>query len=621
MDLENSELENENTDNLIDNFCNKITADLFKKIDSAKEIRSNFESMNEILEPLNETKIFYENPELKITKTVRSKIQIITPKKELDKDDENLIKDIKCFQSGYEESANESIKTIDNVKKNFTELSKSVNSLIEAIELTKKEYFETIKEMMNPIIIEIDKIESVDKTKFSKGKIINYNDMKDKLDTKIKIYDETLARIIKDKKEILRQINDNIKIYIDLLNSLDEPINTMIAKMENVFDIFEEKSKIFINIVYNYKSPEEKKQALILFREILKLNSEIILLVAENIEKLNKQNDNIKDKKNQCSADLQKIRVNNMNSSEKLTNLQEEAQIIMKDINNLLKLLNLPKEEYHKKKIKGLQLFNIQNKIIEGTDEIIKANQKIEVDFTKLKKYIEEKNENINEVFTLDLTFIMDITGSMGRYLQFAKEKILSVINKIMEDTTVIVKLGFVGYRDYLDNPTLEYIIYPELTKDIEMVKNFIKSAQVGGGGDCEDMTGGLNIALNYKWKSRTRFAMLIADMPCHGIQYHGRSYDSFPNGDQKYKIDEIVEKFASKNINLFCINIQDTTEILYNNFKTYYKKGKKTNSVADVFVKDFKEEPGKLADIIVQKAKEFYAKRHETTINDEDEN
>ena len=117
MDLENIELEDENIDYLIENFCNKINTDLFKKIYSAKEIRSNFESMNEILEPLNETKIFYENPELKITNTVRTKIQIITPKKDLNKDDENLIKDIKCFQAGYEESAEETIKTIDNIKK------------------------------------------------------------------------------------------------------------------------------------------------------------------------------------------------------------------------------------------------------------------------------------------------------------------------------------------------------------------------------------------------------------------------------------------------------------------------------------------------------------------------
>ena len=67
-------------------------ADEYQNILSGKEIFSNFEAMNEILEPLNKTKIFYENPGLKITKTLRSKIQIITPYKELNKDDQNLIK-------------------------------------------------------------------------------------------------------------------------------------------------------------------------------------------------------------------------------------------------------------------------------------------------------------------------------------------------------------------------------------------------------------------------------------------------------------------------------------------------------------------------------------------------
>ena len=619
MDLNNILIEeDEKCDELIDDFCNKLTTGLFKRINSAKEIRSNFESMNEILEPLNETKIFYENPELKITKAIRSKLQIITPTKQLDKDDENLIKDIKCFQNGYEESADEAIKTIDNVKHNFSELSKSVKALIDAIELTKKEYFETLKEMENPMIIEIEKIESVDKTKFNKGKLINYNDMKEKIDKKVKVYDEALVTIIKDKKEILKQIKANIKIYIDLLNGLDEPINTMIGKMENVFDKFEDKSQKFINIVYNYKTPEEKKEALNIFREIQKLDNEIISLVSENIEKLKSQNENIKDKKKKCTTDLQNIRVNNMNSSEKLTSLQEDTQNIMKDINDLLKLLNIPKVKINQKELKGLQLYHINNKILEGTENMMVANQKLEVNFSKLKKFIEEKNETINQVFNLDLAFIMDITGSMGRYLEFAKQKILFVINKIMEDSTVIVKLGFVGYRDYLDNPDYEYIIYPELTKDIEMVKNFIKSAKVGGGGDCEDMAGGLNSALNYKWKSRSRFAMLIADRPCHGIQYHGLSgFDSFSNGDSKYKIDEIIQNFASKNINLMCLNLGDETEKLYNNFKIYYKKGLKPNSNADLIVIDFKEEPAKLADIIVKKAKELYEKRHETTIID----
>ena len=58
---------------------------------------------------------------------------------------------------------------------------------------------------------------------------------------------------------------------------------------------------------------------------------------------------------------------------------------------------------------------------------------------------------------------------------------------------------------------------------------------------------------------------MLIADTPCHGIQYHGqKDLDSYPTGDSIYKIDKIVKQYASKNINLLCLNIKDETRILF---------------------------------------------------------
>ena len=620
MDETKNPLDDESNDQLIDDFCNKVNTQEYKDIQTAKVIRSNFVSLNDILEELNETKIFYENPDLKLVKTIKKKLQIITPTKDLNIEDLNLIKDIKTFQEGFEENAEQTINTIDNVKKNFADLSKSVKNLIEAIEKTKVEYFDTLRDMIKPIIVEVEKIENIDKSKLNKEKMVNYNDRKNKLDKSIKPYDEKLAAIIKEKKDILNQIKDNIKLYIDLLNSLDKPINSMIEKMEKIFDTFEEKSNNFINIIYNYKNAEEKKQASAIFREILKLNSDMSHILEENEKELKLQNEDIKNKKKQCNDDLDKIRANNMNSSEKLNQLQEESQNIMKEINDFLKFLNIEKVKYPLKELKGLNLYHIKKQVNEGTENIMKANQKLEADFTKLKKFVDEKVGGISNVFTLDLAFIMDITGSMGSYLDFAKKQIITVINKIMEDTTVIVKLGFVGYRDDLDSKD-EYIVFPEFTKELELVKNFISSSKVGGGGDCEDMGGGLTRGLEYKWKSRTRFAMLIADVPCHGVKYHGvPNYDSYPDGDPRYKIDEIVKKYASKNINLLCLNIKNETRTLYENFKKYYESGKKPNSNSEIIVRDFKEEASKLTDIIVSKAKELYEKRHETTIIDDDE-
>lgn len=622
MEDETNLLEDEENDRRIEEFCKNLNKQDYKDIQSAKVIHYNFESLNEILEPLNEAKIFFENPELKITKTIKSKLQIITLNKQLGKEDSNFIKDIKCIQQGYEESAYEANKRIENIKKNFTELSNSVVSLIDAIEKTKAEYFETIVDMINPMKVEVEKIESIDQSKFTKEKKVNYKDMKNKLDEKIKPYDRNLSQIIKDTKDVLNQVNDNIKIYIDLLNSLDEPINTVIEKMQNVFNNFEEKGKEFINIIYNYKSPEEKKKASTIFREIQKLSEEMKKIFDENSEKLKKQDENIKNKKKKCYEDLQNIRTNNMNISEKMKDLHDQEQDIMREINEFLKFLNKPKVKYYQKELKGLQLFQINKKVIDGTESILVANQKIKADLTKLKEFVDEKDNEINKVFSLDLAFIMDITGSMEPYLTFAKEKIITVINKIMEDSTVMVNLGFVGYRDDLNKEDRggEYVICPELTRDIELVKNLLSLAEVGGGNDiCEDMAGGLYYALQYKWKSRSKFAMLIADAPCHGVQYHGLNDDSdfHKGGDPIYKIDELVKDFAAKNINLMCLNIEEITRKLYENFKKYYKSGLKQNSNSEIIVRDFNEDTSKLTDIIVSKAKEFYNKRHETTINE----
>ena len=121
MEEEDNIMDEDKNDYIIDNFCKKVNAQEFKDIQSAKEIYSNFESMNDILETLNETKIFYENPQLKIIESIKPRLQIITPSKDLIKEDHNLIMDIKCFQKGFEESASEAKNTV------IKSVSKSLN--------------------------------------------------------------------------------------------------------------------------------------------------------------------------------------------------------------------------------------------------------------------------------------------------------------------------------------------------------------------------------------------------------------------------------------------------------------------------------------------------------------
>jgi len=606
----------EDDDVKIDEFLDQLNLEEFQAVKSGKEIGSNFSALNEVLEPMNETQLLFENPELKIDKKIRNKVLVVIPMKAPNPEDDNFLKDIKLYKTIYELDAKKSNELVENVKENFTNLSGSVRALNNSVEKSKKDYFETIKLMMSPMTAQVEKLNKIEVNKFNKEKKLNYEDKRKILDDKIKEYDASLAKIIADKKKILQNVNQNLLTYINLMNKLDGPINSMIDEIENILNTFEEKSKDFINIIMNYSNPEEKKSAMKIFSEIQNLNNKIVSLINDYSLQLIENKKNIEKQIQSCNNDLENIRQNNMSSSERMSELQEDTKEIIKDINDLLKFCSMKKIPQITKDLKGFQLFDIKSKMEEGTKNVIKANEKLEVNLSELKAFVKEKEEILKQVFSLDLVFIMDITGSMEKFVNFTKEKIKFIINKITEESTVIVRLGFMGYRDDLDVKTLEYYKFPELSSDVAYFKQSLESIRVGGGGDCEDMAGGLTRALEYDWKSKSKFAILIADAPCHGIQYHGiTNFDSFPNGDPRYKIDEIIKKYAAKEINLLCLNIVDKTKKLYENFEKYYNRGKKNDSLANIEVQDFSELEN-LASMIVSKSKEFYSRRHENTTN-----
>ena len=610
-----SEIEDEIDDSIeedIDIFLDSLNSEDFQNVISATSVSENFETLNEIIEPLKDLENELQNPSLKINKEVRRKIQVIIPKNKLNDEDSNLIKDIKIFQKGYENNSIKINSTIDNIKNSFKNLSKSVSELIKLIENIKKRYYEQAKQLMSPITDKFNELKNFDKKKFDKKKLDTFESKNKKLEEKIKAYDQKLVNIIKELKSVFQSINSNIQGYLDLLNNLNNPINEMIDKIENIFNQFEERTKKFIDIIYN--NPSKKFEAIKIFQDIKLLNEQIIDSLKKNEVDMQNKDKLLKQKKEECSNDFNKIITKEKETNKKIQDIQKETKSIISEINDLLKFCSLPLINTKIEDFKGLEIDKVKNNVLEGTSNLIKENEKIVVDFSKLKQHINEENDKMNQAITIDLAFVMDITGSMATYLDFAKDKVLDIIESIKKETSATVKLGFIGYRDYHDSKD-EYLIYPELTKESELVKKFISNAKAGGGKDSEDMGGGLTAALNYKWKSNTRFVMLIADAPCHGVQYHEvENFDSLPKGDPKYKIDEIIKKYAENDINLLCLNITAMTVKLYNNFVDYYKKGRKNENSASIFIGVFNEEKQNtdvLADLIVSNAKKFFEKRH----------
>ena len=606
------ELDNDIEEN-IDEFLESLNSEEFKQMLSASVISDNFETLNEIIEPLKDMENELQNPSLKINKEIRRKIQVIIPKKKLNDEESNLIKDIQIFQKGYENNSSKTNSTIDNIKNSFKNLSNSVSDLIQLIENIKEKYYEHAKQLMTPITEKYNDLKNYDESKINKKKLETFRTKKKKIEERIKTYDQKLANIIKELKLVFQSVNNNIQGYLDLLSNINKPINEMIDEIENIFDEFEEKARIFIDIICN--NPDKKYEAIQIFQHIKLLNESILNSIKNKENEMENKDKILKKKKEECSNDFNQILKKEKETSKKIQEIQTETKSLISEINDLLKFCSLPLIKVTIQDFKGLEISKIKDNIEQGTFEIIKENEKIVIDFNKLKAHIDEENEKMNQSITIDLAFVMDITGSMTTYLNFARDKVLQIIEQIIKETSASVNLGFIGYRDYNDSKD-EYLIYPELTKDSEAVKEFISNAKAGGGKDAEDMGGGLTKALNYKWKSNTRFVMLVADAPCHGFQYHEiENFDSLPNGDPQYKMDEIIKKYAENDINLLCLNITALTVKLYNNFVDYYKKGRKNENSASIYIgvfNDEKQDINILVDLIVSNAKKFFERRHD---------
>ena len=171
------------------------------------------------------------------------------------------------------------------------------------------------------------------------------------------------------------------------------------------------------------------------------------------------------------------------------------------------------------------------------------------------------------------------------------------------------IYIGFIGYLDFMDKMLgLEYINI-ELTTDINSITQKIESLKSTGGGDiAEDIAGAFEMALKKDWQGISRFAILAADAPCHGVEFHGRvddkKYDNYPEGDPENRdIKKFVRNFAEKNISLFCAKFSDDTDMMFDIFRKEYNKGIKEGQHCQFTTEKCED----LCEIIIKKAALVY--------------
>ncbi len=119
----------------------------------------------------------------------------------------------------------------------------------------------------------------------------------------------------------------------------------------------------------------------------------------------------------------------------------------------------------------------------------------------------------------IEVTFVLDSTGSMGGLIEGAKQKIWSIANSIIARTpTPQVRIGLVTYRDRGDEYVTESF---DLTDDIDAVFNNLQTFEADGGGDDpESVNQALSEAVRkISWSVDAgvlKIIFLVGDYPPH---------------------------------------------------------------------------------------------------------
>jgi Mg-chelatase subunit ChlD len=127
----------------------------------------------------------------------------------------------------------------------------------------------------------------------------------------------------------------------------------------------------------------------------------------------------------------------------------------------------------------------------------------------------------VDDEKTLDLAFVLDVTGSMAGEIEAMKETIDAVATEIVGTGEANVRLAIVAYRDYGDVPEFQTI---DFTDDLDAFRTGVAGLRADGGGDTpEAVNEAMHLATRLDWdpEASARMAFVIADAPPHPNEEH----------------------------------------------------------------------------------------------------
>ena len=190
------------------------------------------------------------------------------------------------------------------------------------------------------------------------------------------------------------------------------------------------------------------------------------------------------------------------------------------------------------------------------------------------------------EINRVDVCIAMDVTGSMGKYLNASRDTVseaFDTLHTLYPECEFY--LSFVGYRDYGDS---ERFNVAPLTKDIKSVRQYISDVVPEGGDDtAEDVAGALEQISQLDWKGQVKTVFFVTDAPAHGTDYHPiTTGDRYPRGDPDGRIPtKQMAALASRGIDFTIFRVTPEIDKMIEQFDVAYKHDSATGlfTVLDV--------------------------------------
>jgi Alpha-kinase family/von Willebrand factor type A domain len=220
-----------------------------------------------------------------------------------------------------------------------------------------------------------------------------------------------------------------------------------------------------------------------------------------------------------------------------------------------VKLSTATKEEMDRLSKIDAEMEALKAKITASKSTIKSCNEEMVRSTSKTKTYklmdtMKEKDVRtalrfVREAEAVDLAFVLDCTGSMGKYIEAAKSSIKEIAHRVMHTNPDLkLRVAVVGHRDLSDNDRFEIL---DFTSSIADFETFVSKLVADGGADApEDIAGAIQKANGLSWSQMSRVVFLICDYPCHGSKYHDYT-DYYPEGTPGICIESELKVLQDK--------------------------------------------------------------------------